>query len=342
MFLLIKNFRNAFSLAINRTELCNTATAGYKPAFSLLNTLYYYNVAEDPTSIYRTSEWGMKTVVELSGIEYGADKQYKTLEEAYNAVTGYDLTKAKQLMKTACDELVAANKYTAGQDIKIQVAFSAPALDATAQKHQTLMNQYLNAAAEGSGFGTITLEYVGNLTARYDDVTDGKYAIGYGAWGGAAFYPFKMFECYLEPDEVAGGVHEQGCFDPKTEAMTIEAFEYTDSNGATKTFAGKTLTWENWSKFLKNAKLGNDTIDDINLRLALLSRIEKAYIEQYYCIPLAGTTIVSLQGYKTDYITSTYNIMYGFGGVRFTNFNYTDAEWTDFVKSNAKNGVLPY
>lgn len=337
-----KNFRNAFSLAINRTELCNTATAGYKPAFSLLNTLYYYNVAEDPTSIYRTSEWGMKTVVELNGIEYGADKQYKTLEEAYNAVTGYDLTKAKQLMKTACEELVAANKYTAGQEIKIQVAYSKPALDSAAQKHQALMNQYLNAAAEGSGFGTITLEYVGNLEDRYADVTDGKYAIGHGAWGGAAFYPFKMFECYLEPDEVSGGIHESGCFDPKTESLTIDAFEYIDSNGATKTFAGKTLTWENWSKFLKNAAIGSDTIDDINLRLALLSRLEKGYIEQYYCIPLAATTIVSLTGYKTENITETYNIMYGFGGIRFTSFNYTDAEWTKFVKDNAKNGVLAY
>ena len=337
-----KNFRNAFSLAIDRSELCTTATAGFKPAFSMLNTLYYYNVAEDPTSIYRTSEWGMKTVVELYDIEYGADKQYKTLEEAYNVVTGYDLTKAKQLMKTACDELVAAGKYKAGDPIKIQVGFSAFALTTTDTKHQTLMNQYLNAAAEGSGFGTITLEYVGSLTNRYKDVTAGNYAIGYGAWGGAAFYPFKLFECYLEPDEVTGGIHEQGCFDPKTEVLKIDEFTYTDSNGVTKTFAGKTLTWESWSKFLKNASLGNDTIDDINLRLALLSRIEKAYIEQYYCVPIAGSTIVSMQGYRTENITQTYNIMYGFGGIRFTSFNYTDAEWAKFVKDNAKNGVLPY
>lgn len=151
-----------------------------------------------------------------------------------------------------------------------------------------------------------------------------------------------MFEIYLEPDEVTGGIHEQGCFDPKTEVLKIDEFTYTDSNGVTKTFAGKTLTWESWSKFLKNASLGNDTIDDINLRLALLSRIEKAYIEQYYCVPIAGSTIVSMQGYRTENITQTYNIMYGFGGIRFTSFNYTDAEWAKFVKDNAKNGVLPY
>lgn len=330
-----ETFRHAMSLAVNRAELASTATAGDKPAFALLNTLYYYNAAEDPSSIYRTSEWGMKTVVELYDVPYGPGQTYATLEDAYNAVTGYDLTKAKELMKTACEELVAAGKYTAGQEIKIEVGFSKAALDSAAQKHQSLMNKYLNAAAEGSGFGKITLEYKGSIDDRYADTISGKYAIGYGAWGGAAFYPFKCMEMYMEPDTTE--IHESGSFNPKTEEMTLEPFEYTDSNGTKQTYPGATKTWERWSNDLKT-----DFTADINLRLALLSRIEKAYIEKYYCIPLTSNCSVSLTGYKYNNATETYNIMYGFGGLRLMKYNYSDKEWKDFVSQNAKNGVLSY
>lgn len=332
------NFRHAMSLAIDRAELAATATAGDKPAFALLNTLYYYNVSEDPSSVYRTSEWGMKTVVELYDTPYGPGQTYETLEEAYNAVTGYDLSKAKELMKLACDELVAAGKYEKGQPINIEVGFAKAALDAAAQKHQNLMNKYLNAAAEDSGFGTITLEYKGSIDDRYADTISGKYAIGYGAWGGAAFYPFKVMECYLDPDET--DIHESGCFNPTTDKMTIEAFEYVDSEGNTQTFDTRELTWQQWCKSIKTG--GEYDLADINLKLALLSRIEKAYIEMYYCIPLTGNCAVSLTGYKYNYATDTYNIMYDFGGLRLIKYNYSDFEWKDFVSKNAKNGVLSY
>ena len=339
------NFRKAFSLAINRTEFCATATAGYKPAFALLNTLYYYNVENDPSSIYRTSEWGKKAVVDLYGIEYGAGKTYATLDAAYAAVTGYDLDQAKALMKTACDELVAAGKYTKGQPIKIQLAYS-PANELTADglKQQTLINQYLNAAVAGSGFGQVTIEYVCGLTNRYQEVINGNYAIGWGAWGGAAFYPFKMFECYLEPDAVAqsGGIHESGCFNPRSDTMTIEAFDWVDSNGQTQHFDTQTMTWEQWSLSNKTTGNGQYVKADINLKLAILSKIETAYLSNYYCVPVAGSAAVGLDGYKIKNITDVYNIMYGFGGLRFMSFNYSDKEWSEWVSSNSRNGVLPY
>ena len=340
------NFRKAFSLAINRSELTSTATPGYKPAFALLNTLYYFDVENDPSSVYRTSEWGMKAVVEgMYNIPYGAGQTYATLEEAYAAVTGYDLDQAKALMKTAHDELVAAGKYVSGQPIKIQVAYSyAKELSADAQASNTLVNKYLNAAAQGSGFGEITLEYLAGMTDVYGDVPQGKYAIGYGAWGGAAFYPFKMMECYMEPDEMAaaGGINEAGCFNPKTEEMTVSSFQYKDSNGQMQTFAEETMTWENWSKAIKTTGTGKYVTADVNLKLALLSKIESAFLQQYYCIPIASQTEVGLDGYKIKNITENYNIMYGFGGLRFMSYNYSDFAWAKWVKENSRNGVLAY
>ena len=327
-----EDFRHAFSLAINRAEFCTTATSGFKPAFALINTLYYYDAENDPSSIYRTSEWGKKAIVDLYGVEYGEGKTYKTLDEAYASVNGYDLTAARKLMKSACDALVAAGKYKAGEEITIQVAYSAAASSSSSAAQEKLLNDYLNAAIEGSGFGKITLKFVYNLQTRYDDVMAGKYAIGWGAWGGAAFYPFKMFEVYLEPDTTA--IHESGSFDPKTETMTIEEFTYTDSKGATQTFAKTTKTWEKWSQYLKAQ---NASGADINLLLALLSKIEEAYVGKYYCIPVCGTTVVSLTGYKVENATDTYNIMYGFGGMRLLKYNYSDSAWTDYVKKQGGN-----
>ena len=45
-------------------------------------------------------------------------------------------------------------------------------------------------------------------------------------------------------------------------------------------------------------------------------------------------------GYQIDYYTQEYNIMYDFGGMRLMQFQYTDAEWDEYVAS--QNGALSY
>ena len=56
-----------------------------------------------------------------------------------------------------------------------------------------------------------------------------------------------------------------------------------------------------------------------------------------YRIPLCATTICSLLTYQADYYTQEYNIMYGYGGLELMTYNYTDAEWADFVASQGGN-----
>ena len=313
-----ESFRKALSLAIKRDEFV-TATAGYKAAYYLINSLYFYDVYEDPTSIYRNTEQAMQAVCNIYGVKYGAGEVYETLEDAYYSVTGYNLSEAKTLMKAACDELVAAGLYTAGQPIKIQMAWKAGAMDSSDQKQVTLLNQYVNAAAEGSGFGAIELVAVDNLSQRYKDVANGLYAIGYGAWGGAAFYPFTMFRVYCDA-EYAGYLHEAGCWDPAVETLTLTI------NGEEVT-----MTWYEWSNSMtgtgKYADASNET------KLAVLAGIEENFIEKYYCIPVCTTTACYMMSYKVSYYTENYNIMYGFGGMRLLRYNYTDAQWAEYIAS---------
>ena len=319
------NFRKAFSLAIDRADWVTT-TEAYKPAYSMLNSLYYYDIYNNPESQYRKTEQAMKAIVEFYGVEYGPGKTYATLEDAYKSITGYNLTQAQQLFKTACEELVAAGLYTAGQDVKIKVAYKKGALESSDQAQVAAMNKYLEAARQGSGFGKIELEAVGNLKDRYGDVgTRGIYAIGYGAWGGAAFYPFRNFQVYMDPDQYS--IHEGRCWDPTTETLTLKV------NGS-----DVTMTYQQWSEsMVGNGPYANA---DFNTKLDILSALEKDFLGKYYRIPLAGSCISSLLGYQQHYFTKEYNIMYDFGGMRLMGYDYDDEAWAAYVAE--QGGTLNY
>ena len=319
-----EKFRKAWSLAVDRDKYV-AATAGYVPAYSLMNNLYFYDVYKDPTSSYRGSEEAMQAICNLYGVEYGSGTPYATLKDAYESINGYNLTQAQELMKEACDELVASGDYKAGDPINIRIGWATGAIDSAANNQVKLMNEYLNAAIEGSGFGTITLEAIGNINNRYDDVANGEYAVGYGAWGGAAFYPFRNFQVYCDPDQYS--INEAGCWNPKTENLTLKV------NGE-----DVTMTWQAWSQTMVGT--GQFAAADNKTKLEITAQMEELYLAKYYRIPLCSMTTCSMLAYKCDYYTENYNLMYDFGGIRLMKFNYTDDEWADFVSS--QNGTLSY
>lgn len=318
-------FRQAMSQAINRAEFV-TATAGYKQAFSMLSSLYFYNVYEDPTSIYRNTDQAKQAIVDLYGVKYGEGELYATLDEAHDSITGYNVTEAKRLFTEACAELVAEGLYTEGEDIVINMGWMAGAMDSSNSQQVTLLNKYMNEALEGTGFGKIELVALDNLSDRYNDVANGTYAIGWGAWGGAAFYPFTMFQVYCD-DEYVSYIHEKGCWDPAVETLTM------DVNGEEVT-----MTWKEWSRCM--AGTGAYATADFDTKLSILATMEREMLAKYNFIPICTTTACSMLSYKLSYFTEDYNIMYGFGGIRLMSFNYTDAEWAEYVAE--QNGEIAY
>lgn len=315
------DFRKAFSLAIDRASWV-LATAGYKPTYSLMNDLYYYDIYEDPTSTYRSTEQAMQAIVNLYGVEYGEGKTYKTLEEAYKSITGYNVSEAKALMAKACEQLVADGLYKKGEDIVINVAYAKGAIQSDDNKQIALMNQYLNKALEGSGFGQITLQPVGNLSNRYAAVPAGEYAIGYGAWGGAAFYPFRNFQVYFDTDQY--DVNEIACWNPATENLTLTI------NGEEVT-----MTYKEWGNSMIGT--GKYASADFETKLTITAALEEDFLGKYYRIPLAATTACSLLSYKLNYYTEDYNIMYDFGGFRLLHYDFSDADWASYVAEHGNN-----
>ena len=320
-----ETFRRAFSLSVDRAEWV-TATAGYKPYYSLLNELYYYDVYNNPESIYRHTDQAMQAICNLYDVKYGEGTPYATLKEAYDSITGYNLTQAQELMKQAYKELTEAGVYNGGT-IHIRVGYKKGALDSTDNTQVELIQKYLNAAVEGSGFGKVELEAVGNIEDRYKAVPNGEFAIGYGAWGGAAFYPFRNMQVYCDTEQYAGQINEAADWDPATETLTLKL------NGE-----DVTMTWQDWSRSCVG--VGRFATADFETKLNILSAMEELFLKKYYRIPLAGSTSCSMLSYKLSYYTEDYNIMYGFGGLELMRFNYTDEEWAAAVKD--AGGVLEY
>ncbi len=318
------NFRKAFSLAIDRKDWV-TSTPGYKPSYSLMNELYYYDIYNDPTSTYRSSPQAMQAICDVYGVKYVDGTMYGTLEEAYGSINGYNLTQAKDLMRQACDELVKAGLYKKGEEIKIRIAYAGGPLSSSNHNQVAKINQYLNAAMEGSGFGKITLEAIGDIPSRHDKVPGGEYAIGYGAWGGAAFYPFRNMQVYCDTEE--NKVNELGCWDPATETLTIEV----EGKKVTK-------TWQDWSRALVGT--GPYANASMGVKLDITATMEREFLKKYYRIPLAASCAAYLQSFQVQDYTETYNIMYGFGGLELMTYNYSDAQWAEYVAE--AGGTLSY
>ncbi len=317
-------FRKALSLAIDRQALLE-ATVGGSPAYGLVNELYYYDIHNDPSSSYRLSQAGMKTICDLYGVSYGEEGEYLTVEEAYASVTGYDLQKAKALMKTACDKLVISGLYTAGQEIKIRIAWSAGAANSEAQAMVALLNQFVNAAAEDSGFGTITFEAVGNVADRYAAVPAGEYAMGYGAWNGGTSSVLRIMQLYCDPSSYA--INEAACWEPANTDLTLEV-------------EGElvTLTWQAWSRVLDgNGPYAQATNQ---VKLSILSQLETEFLKLYYRIPVVSDATATLVSQQASYYTTTYSNVYGFGGLRLLTYHYDDAQWAEHVES--QGGTVSY
>ena len=325
------DFRKAISLSINRAQFCADCTTGYKPAYYLLNSLYYYDIENNTESQYRNTKEGRDAVLRLYGVEYGPGTPYADDVEAYASINGYDVEQARALFQKVYEQAIADGNYTEGQKIHIRCEAMASAINAEASRQQEYLNDYVAEATKGTGFeGLVDFEFLGNVANRYEDVALGKIEMIRGAWGGAAFYPFSTIRVYCEPDYMGGTtkIHESCGWDPTAETITIPI------NGE-----DRTDTIQNWAKAIQPAgEFGGDEFAD--MRLYILSYIETAVLGSYQCIPFGCECECTLFSKKIQYATEDYNIMYGYGGVRLMKFNYNDKEWAEFVAS--QNGTIDY
>lgn len=328
------NFIKAMSWCFDRETWTKEVTAGELPQVALLSNLYFYDVENDPTSVYRNSKQAMKGIVEYYGLEYGEGKRYETLKEAYNACTGFDMTQAKELFNKAYTEAIAAGIYTEGQEILIHVGAAKGAVTDELTKQEKKFNEFLAAGTAGTPFeGKVKVVYEYNINDRYGDCSDGVRECCYGGLGGAAFYPYRCFNSYIDESQAVGGKITEGNYDPKAHMITV-TYDF-DGDGTAETVEDSAWNWN--ASITEGGKYFTAPHD---LKLTVLSAIECGILDAGHCFPITVTAIVSMNGMKVKQATTNYNIMYGYGGIRLMTFNYSDTEWDAFVQS--QGGTLNY
>lgn len=83
--------------------------------------------------------------------------------------------------------------------------------------------------------------------------------------------------------------------------------------------------------------------DNATERFQILAALESAALDRYELLPLIDDNAATLYAMKLKLYSEEYIFGVGFNGpdgVKYLQFNYNDAEWDEFVKS--QNGTLTY
>lgn len=321
------DFRKAISLSVNKAEFVSQNFPASVPAFGLINYMYVYDYKTG--ALYRDTDIAKQKLVEYYGIEYGAGKEFATLDEAYDAMTGYDPTAAKQLFDSAFKAAKEAGDWN-GTD-KVQLELLMYSGDTTYVNVYTYISEAVKSVLKGTDYEgkvEITANYSGGQEF-YDIMQAGETDIIMSAWGGGNFDPFGTMSCYLDPDKYS--LHEYGANINKSLELTLP--------GSTEPL---TMTLTQWCKALNGeVTIGDETYSwktaSSEIKLYILANLEYEFLSLNANVTLWYVTGASMHSFKVQNGTDEYVQLVGFGGIRELTYNYTDEEWTDWVNSQLAN-----
>ena len=309
-------FRKALSLAIDRADYTNKCTTASLAGFGIFNSMHYYDVENG--GVYRNTDQAKRVICEVYGVNV---EDYPSLDEAYAAVTGFNLTLARQLLDEAYDKALAAGDIAEGDKVVLTVG------DSEETEAGRRMFNYLNEAfielAKGTQLeGKLELEYEPTHGSNWaKDFRNGAYDICTGGWTGAAWNPGYFLLAYLSPDYM----YSQG-WDTSKASMTFNPYGDDDPD---HTYTMSLIDWYdclNGQSSTYPYNWGNGVVDN-EIRLNIIAALEKEILSVYYTVPLQYRFSASLLSYKVEYISRTYNTFVGYGGIRYMTYVYDDAAW---------------
>ena len=328
--LVVDEFRQAFSYCYDRREFATAYTAAGTAGFGLINELYCYNPFTG--AYYRESDAAKKALLDVFDMTYGEGEVYTTLDEAYEAMTGYDMEKAQELMKVAYDKAVNAGIYDGESAIEIE--FRVYQSDEIYVKMFNYLNDHLKEACKGSGFeDKVSLKMTVDADYYETNYSGGADMI-FTTWGGATMSPFTLlYECYCDASDGSGQQMEYGYDTSKiTVKFTVDGKEIAD-------------TLQNWALWCDGgnadniiSQIGKFTDYDYDTRCAFFANLEAAYLNWYPTTAVYYRNTASMDSQKVQSASDTYVTLVGFGGIQFMTYNYDDAAWAEYIANN----VLEY
>ena len=350
--LAIQEFRHAFNLGLNRSDIVEKIWPGSAtPCFGLLNPAYYYDIENSPTledgGQYRNTVQAKEGILRAYGFTEGADGKWSsgeltnlTLDEAYESLTGYNPTLAKQKMAEAI-AILTANAETYGYDASkpITLVYGSSADNAKQRFRATYLQGIIDGLVAGTALeGKIIVKFDASAGAQWAEAfREGKTQIGFGyGFSGNPFNPFDIVGAFVNPDD---DLNYHMYWDTSAIDMTL-TLPAGDYEGAGETI---TMNVQNWyyclnglAADMKQSKTYNwgAGFAPAEARLTILSALEELVIKESRSVMLISDSGGSFLGAKFSYFTDVENVFMGFGGIRYMEVNYTDAEWTTFVSAN--------
>ena len=349
--LAIQEFRHAFNLALNRSDIVEKIWPGSAvPCFGLLNVAYYYDIENSPEledgGQYRNATIAKEGILRAYGFTQkdgkwsGGDLKDLSTEDAYDALTGYNPVLAKEKMKEAIAILLAdpeAYGYDATKDITLVYGSSS---DTDKQRFRaSYLQEVLDGLAKGTELeGKIKVVFDASAGAKWADAfRSGATQIGFGyGFSGNAFNPFDIIGAFVNPDD---DLNYHMYWDTSAIDMTL-TMPAGDYEGAGETI---TMSIQNWYYCLNGlAETENQAktynwgagFAPVEARLMILSALEEVTIKESRSVMLIADGGGSFLGAKFSYFSEDEHTFMGFGGLRYMEVNYTDAEWADFVAAN--------
>lgn len=351
--LAIDEFRQAVSLSLNRSDVVETIWPGTSVAcFGLMNSQYYYDVENG--GVYRNTKEAKEGLLRAYGFTESDGKwssgaiQNATLDDAYEALTGYNPVLAKELVKQAYAKLVAnAADYGYDNTKKITLVYGSAVDNAKQRERAQYVQKLLDTLCEGTDLaGKIEVKFDASAGSKWSEAfRTGKTQIGFGyGFSGNPFNPFNIVGSFVDPDD---SLNYHQYWDTKSVMMTLTlpAGDYDA--------AGETVTMSlcNWYYCLNGLATEKDAPKKYNwdagfapadVRLKILAALEEQVIKKSYSIMLIGEYSGELQSPKFSQISYDYNTFMGYGGMRYLEVNYTDAEWTAYVKAHNNDLTAEY
>jgi len=358
--LAIQEFRHALNLGLDRSDVIAKIWPGTAvPCFGLLNVAYYYDIENSPTLAdggqYRNTAIAKEGILRAYGYTQDADGKWSTgeltgltLDEAYETLTGYNPTLAKEKMKAAIEILLAdPDKYGYDSSKNITIVYGS-SVDNDKQRFRC---EYLQGLVDGLTEGTalqdkIDLVFDASAGSGWSDAfRSGATQIGFGyGFSGNAFDPFDIVGAFVNPDDDLN-YHMYWDTSAIDMTLTMPAGNY---EGAGETI---TMSVQNWFFCLNGLAATENQAKTYNwdegfapteVRLMILSALEEIVIKESRSVMLIADGGGSFLGAKFSYFSEDEHTFMGFGGIRYMEVNYNDSEWAEFVNSNGGNLAVEY
>lgn len=327
----LPSFRSAVAVTYDKELFASTISPARSGGYGIIGTAYVYD--PETGARYRDTDQAKQVLCDFYGVDVS---KFASLDDACASITGYDPVLAKELYKQAFTDALDKGYITdangdgiSDQTVQIEYCISSDSDFMT--KTVDYLNQKMAEVTVGTPFEG-KIQFI--KSAPYGSEWSNKIKAGLadtvlGGWSGSALNPFSLTDLYVNP----AYMYDAAWFNAETVDLTL-------------TINGEeiTLNLRQWSDALNGTQVGEynfgDGQADVETRLDILAAIEGEILKTGNYIPALQDASAALLSQQVFYVVDEYNPVMGRGGIAYMKYNYSDAEWVEYVAS--QGGELTY